>query len=203
MEKIEETLDLVNKKKCLRKDIKLKLKNFSSSENYLIDSNEISSIFLCSEIYKKSDLIFAFLHLPDEINIDKIINEALKAGKAVCIPKIVQNTNKMDFFYLDSKKDIYEQTVKGPYNINEPSPNLKKVVFDDNFPEKATMLVPGLLFSNEGKRLGRGKGFYDTYISNFLKKKKIFLCGICFSFQKKEDIPIESHDIILDCVISS
>ncbi len=61
------------------------------------------------------------------------------------------------------------------------------------------VLVPGLGFSAYGERLGRGKGFYDQYLSNF-KGLKI---GVCFDCQWTDDhLPVDSWDIKMDIIIT-
>lgn len=56
--------------------------------------------------------------------------------------------------------------------------------------EPNVILVPGLAFTRDGKRLGRGKGFYDRYLKEFSGLK----IGICFSEQIATDLPTEAHD---------
>jgi 5-formyltetrahydrofolate cyclo-ligase len=60
------------------------------------------------------------------------------------------------------------------------------------------LLIPGLAFSKEGHRLGRGKGFYDRY----LEKYKGLKVGICFSEQLKSIVPCEEHDVMMDITIT-
>ena len=52
-------------------------------------------------------------------------------------------------------------------------------------------LIPGVGFSPSGYRLGRGKGFYDK----FLSKHPLFTVGVCFQEQFFLDIPFEPHDV--------
>lgn len=59
-------------------------------------------------------------------------------------------------------------------------------------------LIPGLSFSREGERLGRGKGYYDRYLENFLGLK----VGVAYSEQLMVDIPCEDHDQLLDGVVT-
>ncbi len=56
--------------------------------------------------------------------------------------------------------------------------------------EPDVLVVPGLAFSWEGERLGRGKGFYDSYLQKF----KGASVGICTSEQMTSQIPVEPHD---------
>ena len=65
------------------------------------------------------------------------------------------------------------------------------------------ILVPGMAFTSEGLRLGRGKGYYDKYLSRVhdqgLKPKVI---ALAFKEQILPDIPCGEHDFILDSVVS-
>lgn len=57
----------------------------------------------------------------------------------------------------------------------------------------ALMLVPGLAFTKDGKRLGRGAGFYDRAISVLPKCVKTL--GICKMTQLVDEIPMQEHDM--------
>jgi len=56
----------------------------------------------------------------------------------------------------------------------------------------AIMLVPGLAFTKDGKRLGRGKGFYDRSLASV--PDCVQTLGICKKSQLLDDIPTENHD---------
>lgn len=60
------------------------------------------------------------------------------------------------------------------------------------------ILVPGLGFSVEGRRLGRGKGFFDRY----LKTVGAIKIGLCFECQVVADLPTEKHDVSVDYLVT-
>ena len=60
------------------------------------------------------------------------------------------------------------------------------------------LIIPGLGFAQNGDRLGRGKGYFDRFLSNF-KGVKI---GVCFDEQVFEKIPTDEHDVKLDYLIT-
>ena len=60
------------------------------------------------------------------------------------------------------------------------------------------ILIPGLVFTERGERLGRGKGFYDKYLSHYHGIK----IGICFSEQLEDELPTEKHDVTLDYIVT-
>lgn len=60
------------------------------------------------------------------------------------------------------------------------------------------VIVPGLGFTKDGARLGRGKGFYDRY----LEDKSVIKIGIGFEMQIEQDIPSEPHDVKMDFLVT-
>jgi 5-formyltetrahydrofolate cyclo-ligase len=61
------------------------------------------------------------------------------------------------------------------------------------------IVVPGLAFTANGNRLGRGGGFYDRFLSTI--PGPTVKVGVCFAFQLLLEIPVESHDIKVDAVV--
>lgn len=66
------------------------------------------------------------------------------------------------------------------------------------------MLVPGLAFTREGHRLGRGKGYYDAYLEKCRRtdSKTLVTIGLAFNEQLVDYIPTHDHDISVQHVIS-
>ncbi len=60
------------------------------------------------------------------------------------------------------------------------------------------ILIPGLAFTNCFERLGRGKGYFDSYLKDF----KGIKVGVFFSFQEVENVYSEEHDESLDIIIT-
>ena len=65
------------------------------------------------------------------------------------------------------------------------------------------ILVPGLGFTKAGQRLGRGKGYYDKYLSKVFstQESRPVLMGLAFGEQILDTIPVSENDIAVDCVI--
>jgi 5-formyltetrahydrofolate cyclo-ligase len=68
-----------------------------------------------------------------------------------------------------------------------------------HLPERIDLvLVPGLAFSKDRHRLGRGGGFFDRLLSG--PAASAFKLGICFSFQLLDAIPSEANDVLMDVI---
>ena len=60
------------------------------------------------------------------------------------------------------------------------------------------VLVPGIAFDLQGRRLGRGKGYYDR----LLAEVRGTTCGVAFDEQIVEELPVEPHDIHVNCILT-
>lgn len=68
------------------------------------------------------------------------------------------------------------------------------------------IIVPGLGFTVNGKRLGRGKGYYDKCIAEYKAKyssNSLKTIGLSFSQQICSNIPTNQQDSLVDFVIHS
>ena len=61
------------------------------------------------------------------------------------------------------------------------------------------VIVPGLAFTSDGRRLGQGGGWYDRFLA--ATRPDCLAIGVCFSAQLVDELPAEPHDVVLDCVI--
>jgi 5-formyltetrahydrofolate cyclo-ligase len=86
------------------------------------------------------------------------------------------------------------ELVPGRFGIREPAPGASLEVLD-------LIVVPGLAFTSDGIRLGRGAGFYDRFLSTV--PKVTVKIGVCFDFQRISGIPEEPHDVKMDAVIDA
>ena len=60
------------------------------------------------------------------------------------------------------------------------------------------ILVPGMAFDAKGHRLGRGRGYYDRFLA---AHSHIYKIGVCFDFQKVDEVSTDAFDIPVDEVI--
>ena len=183
-------------KQELRQKIKIELSQ--NKQNFEKWSKSICQNIINSEFYQKAQIVYAYMALPDEVDLSVLIDDALCKNKTVYVPKVVPNSNKMIFF--DYSKCQFEN---GSFGILEPkTEDIKeeKIAGD----QTAIFLVPGRVFGEDGERIGRGKGFYDIYLSDFLKtqKKSVLVAGVCFPIQIGKQVPTTEHDIKMDQIFT-
>lgn len=91
----------------------------------------------------------------------------------------------------------HDDFVHSPSGIREPAAERCPVVPAS---EIDLVLVPGLAFSRDGTRLGRGKGYYDRFLASL--PGDTVLCGVCFGCQVIDSIPSEPHDVPVPVLVS-
>lgn len=63
------------------------------------------------------------------------------------------------------------------------------------------ILVPGVAFTAAGDRMGRGKGFYDKYLSTV--RPDLVKVGVCYHHQVVPSLPVEPHDVRMDDLLTT
>ncbi|MDR0287741.1 MAG: 5-formyltetrahydrofolate cyclo-ligase [Clostridiales bacterium] len=123
----------------------------------------------------------------------KIIEFLLNSGKNVFLPKIVDYCCKV---MSGIKIFSVDELIPGKYGILGPAGRIAVNPAEIDF-----ILVPGAAFDKNNSRLGRGAGYYDRFLPQL--KPECFKTGYCFSCQVVDSVPIEPHDVKMDCVVSN
>lgn len=178
-------------KKEIRNIVMSRRKELSEVIKGDLDS-AITRKFLGSEVYKRCKTIFIYISMNEEIYTKTIILKALEEGKKVCVPKIDMKDRTMKAIEIQSLNEMIETP---PFGILEP-PTFD---FKLDIGEIELIVVPGLAFDKNGGRVGYGGGYYDKFLSQPHKSKKIVLA---YDFQVFENVPVEKHDVKVDYIIT-
>jgi 5-formyltetrahydrofolate cyclo-ligase len=90
------------------------------------------------------------------------------------------------------------QLAPGAFGILEPPVDAPEVPAE----EIDVVLVPGLAFDGQGRRLGYGGGYYDEVAARLREAARGFLLGVGFDFQLLETCPADERDVAIDCVVT-
>lgn len=140
--------------------------------------------------FQAARVVLLFHSLPDEVCTHSFVKHRAEV-QTVLLPVVVGDNLYVAPYEGESTLCV------GSYGICEPTTLATYV-----HPENVTFaLIPGVAFDRSGHRLGRGKGFYDRFLS-LPQWRHVYKCGICFPHQLFETIPTEVHDVRMDCVIT-
>ena len=172
-------------KRTIRRAVRADIAKLSDAEKENLSAQIFSRIAELQQV-RQASVVAIFASLPDEPQTAAII-EQLAQSKRLVLPRI--EGDEMEFY------DISEGLHEGAFGIMEP---LATTPIAPN--EIDVMILPGVAFTRKGARLGRGKGFYDKYLTR--NGFRAYTIGACFPCQIVEDIPTEQHDKIVDKVVT-
>ncbi|XP_062946376.1 5-formyltetrahydrofolate cyclo-ligase isoform X1 [Cynocephalus volans] len=187
-------------KRSLRAELKQRLRAVSTEER-LRQSHLLTQKVMSHSQYQKSKRISIFLSMPDEIETEQIIKDIFRRGKTCFIPRYRFQSNHMDMVKLESPEEI-SSLPKTTWNILQPG--------EDDVREEALstgglelIFVPGLGFDKHGNRLGRGKGYYDTYLKRCLQHQEVkpYTVALAFKEQICLQVPVDENDMKVDEVL--
>ena len=173
-------------KAALRKQIREKKRAMTEGEIQEA-SARLGQLFAASEAYRQAKSIYGYLPYNQEVRTVPMLEQALRDGKRVAVPKCYGD--EMRFIWMEDLSKVE----KGYAGIPEPVED--GPVADD---ETALVLMPGLAFDPEGQRIGYGGGFYDRFLA---KEPDHPTLALCYAFQMLPKLETEEFDIPVDCVL--
>ncbi len=139
------------------------------------------------ESFASARNVALFCALPDEPETAGMI-ERWSRTKRVFLPRVEGDIMQ---FYLYDPARMHE----GAFGIVEPDGGTPCDPAELDF-----ILVPGVAFTRRGDRLGRGRGYYDKYLS--LPGFRAYKAGVCYAHQLVEELLCEEHDMRADTVVA-
>lgn len=179
------------------------------------------------ECWRSAKEVMLFFSLPDEVDMLPLIRAALAEQKRIYLPRVIAtqvsrgadvcevaegntlamggtlpkkstlpagNTVSGEEMILEVRELAPEQLALGRWGIWEPTDEAPLL---SDYSRLDLVVVPGVAFSSDGRRLGRGKSFYDRFLP--LVPRAAFV-GVCYPCQVVEQIPADPWDIGMDIV---
>ena len=147
------------------------------------------------DAYDQSSTIMAYASFGSELQTDGFLRHVLAGGKTLVLPRVNRVKRRLDLYVV---KDLDLDLEPGTWGIREPKPNRCAPVGSDVI---AFVLVPGVAFDVRGRRLGYGGGFYDKLLAGPWSTRPSLVAG-AFEAQIVEEIPLDTHDVVVDIVIT-
>jgi 5-formyltetrahydrofolate cyclo-ligase len=143
------------------------------------------------DIWRKANTVLLYCAVPGEPDLGELLEAALGVEKSVALPRYSALSGTYEVCRITRPGS---QLVLGQFAIREPSAECPVVELN----KLDLALVPGVGFTVNGCRLGRGKGHFDRMLAQVPGWKY----GVGFDWQVVAEIPIEQHDIRLDGIVT-
>ena len=174
-------------KRELGQIIRDRKRRFTSKELEELSTQIMEKLELNPKV-QDAQIIMMYYSLPDEVYTHEMVDKLYHSGKTILLPKVVAD-GIMEIRRYEGQKSLRQ----GAFGIMEPIGPLYT-----DFSSIDLAVVPGMSFDKEGNRLGRGKGYYDRFLIQLTTTYKL---GVCFDFQKTDQVPCEVTDVKMDEVL--
>jgi len=179
-----------NQKKLVREQFRRKLRQKPPAER-ASDSAALCDRLVRSAIWEGTRTALFFAPLADEPDIWPAFRFILEQGLTVALPRMDTRGREYKACVI---RDAATDVCAGHFGIQEPAPSCEEHPLN----LLDLVLVPGVAFDLGGRRLGRGAGYYDRLLSQV----RGTTCGIAFDEQISGELPVEPHDMFVDCILT-
>jgi 5-formyltetrahydrofolate cyclo-ligase len=182
--------DIERAKIALRREMRQRLARLTA-EAREARSRALHDRLLAEPRWQDAEVILGFCPMSTEPDILPTLRDAVSRGRVVALPR------------WSLAAGVYEPAVwstgdplhAGPFGVLEPLPEARGLQFE----QLDLILVPGLAFDPCGRRLGRGRGFFDRLLSRASRAEK---WGVAFDSQLVPAVPCAPHDANVDAVVT-
>ena len=181
---------MTSQKTILRQSLQNRVRQISPQDRSAL-SVQARSLLKRQPVWQRARIILFYAPLKDEVDIWPLVADALAEKKIAVLP---QFNPKINHYVGCQITDLENDLAPGRFGIPEPKDHCAEILLN----RLDLALVPGVGFDPMGRRLGRGKGFYDRLLAQISGTK----CGVGFYEQIVETIPTEPHDVHLNCILT-
>ena len=137
--------------------------------------------------FRAARTVAVFAALPDEPATDEVLARWASTRRVV-LPRV--EGDAMRFYACRPDALVF-----GAFGILEPQGERPCPAGEIDL-----VVCPGVAFTADGRRLGRGRGYYDRYLGD--PAFRGFRVGVCYAHQLVDDLPVEPNDVRMDRVIT-
>lgn len=135
-------------------------------------------------------LVLGYAALPEEIDPSGALDHLATLGVRIAYPRVSWPGE------LTVHACARAGLAPGTYGICEPPADADPVTPD----EIDAVIVPGVAFDSDCRRLGHGAGYYDRLLVEV--RADVPLIGLAFDEQVLDRLPEETHDVPMDVVVT-
>ena len=159
-------------------------------------SETIVEKFMALPEFEQAQTVMFYVDVRAEVRTRHAFEQALASGKKIIVPWC-NDEGELELFHMESVDELAE----GMYRILEPKAELRSLSEKAPRPDELDLImVPGVAFDQRGGRTGHGKGYYDKLLEH--ARPDCPLVALAFDCQMFAEIPMQSHDIFMDKVIT-
>lgn len=155
----------------------------------------VQARLLDSAFYRESATVVLYSSVGNEVATEAIFDHAIKSRRIVLYPRIHESAGERLTLHRVCKRC---ELKPGAYGILEPPRDAAECRVTDL--PACVVLVPGVAFSPDCARLGRGGGHYDRLLADL--GPQAITVGLAYSFQLLDRIAENEWDQRLNFIVT-
>jgi 5-formyltetrahydrofolate cyclo-ligase len=182
---------IVTNKKELRQALRKRLAAVTPAELHARSFAACGLLFEQKE-FKRAQTLMIFLSTQHEVDTAPVALQAWADYKRVLAPRVSWEQRRMLPIEIHS---LTSDVKDGLMGVREPFDGMPIPVADIDL-----VIVPGLAFDGVGNRLGRGRGFYDRFLSH--RDFRGVCCALALEEQVVDSVPAEECDVRMNMLVT-
>jgi 5-formyltetrahydrofolate cyclo-ligase len=182
--------DARDRKRTLRAEL-IQVRAKLSKEERELRSRAIADRAAALVELMRARTVALYSPLNTEVDPSEIARRLVAAGARIGWPRVQQSGRVLTFAACEP-----QALVRGPLGALEPPASARPI----DLSAIEAVVMPGVAFSIDGLRLGRGGGYYDATLK--LIPSSALKVGLGFDVQIVPTLPREPHDVPLDAVVT-
>ncbi|MGE5608449.1 MAG: 5-formyltetrahydrofolate cyclo-ligase [Bacillota bacterium] len=178
-------------KPAVRKLLRERLASISEEQRHQ-KSSAACGFLVGTPEFQAAHVVMLYLSMPTEVDTASLALRCWQQGKTVVVPKVSWDQRRMMPVEITSLQT----------GLTTTGPGVREPIAGNPIPVDLINLVvvPGLGFTPQGYRIGRGMGFYDRFLAQ--PEFMGLSCGLAFEEQILENIPVLDHDMPLGMLVT-
>ncbi|MDD2929356.1 MAG: 5-formyltetrahydrofolate cyclo-ligase [Sideroxydans sp.] len=187
-------MNIQARKQPLRQRIIAARENLAASERLRLSHVILRSVSGLPA-YRQAATVLGYLNFGAELATETWVEQALSDGKRVLLPRVNKASKHLDLYQIN---DLQRDVAPGLWGIREPL--IERCIKEEVPGTIDFVLLPGVAFTRNGKRLGYGGGFYDRLLARLPHRPA--LVAAAFGLQVVADIPLEDTDRAVEWLVT-
>ena len=187
---MREPTDIKASKQTLRLKVAAVLQAMTPAER-VAASGQARRLLASRPEWRAARSVLFYAPMAEELDVWPLVKESLAQGKRVGLPRYEARSGA---YMACEVQDLGLDLKPGHFGIREPAAHC--AAFSLNWLD--LILVPGVAFDLHGRRLGRGKGFYDQLLAGL----RGVMCGVAFDQQIALEVPVTPRDVRVNCILT-
>ncbi len=183
------------RKRALRKQA-LSRRDALPAEEREEKSRRIAEAVVGLPEFRAAQTVLLFASYGSEVDTWPLLRRALEAGKTVALPRVEEAKWTLS---IRRVRDLDQDLEPGRWGIMEPKEDCRLIELD----KLDFVLVPGVVFDEQGRRLGYGGGFYDDLLRSLTRAEHgPALVAVAFEMQVVDEVPEDPSDVPVPLIVT-